>query len=127
MRAFLRLQNREQAWAYVPRDKKLMYIRVAIKKLDEEEGADFADLKPYDQLQLVIDRAKEYAIEAANDDSVVVALSPEGQVLDEEGNVDLDAVNPNRPTTFGDGTPAEVGETRDRGRAGTAKPKTFGK
>jgi len=127
IRAYLRLQNRDQTWAYVEKKKKEQYIRIAVKKLGEEYD-DFHEMKPFDQLELIVARAKFLAIKEANSDNEFVPTNPFGQVLDEEGNIDPDAENPNTPARFGDGTKAEIGETRERNvGAGMAKPKTFGR
>jgi hypothetical protein len=126
MRAFLRIQNRDQTWAYVERKKKEQYIRVAVKKLLEEDD-EFQYMKPQAQLDAIVDRAKAIAIKEANDENEFVAKDAEGHILDEEGNPDFEAEDSTRPPRFGDGTPAEVGESREIGRhAGMAKPKTFG-
>lgn len=128
MRAFLRVQNRDQTWAYVERKKKELYIRIAAKKLGEEDE-EFAELNPVKQMEAIVDRAKQIAINAANDENEFLPMDAEGHILDEEGNIDEDAVNPTMPARFGDGSAAEIGETRDKGKsgAGMAKPKTFGR
>jgi hypothetical protein len=126
MRAFLRLRNREQTWAYVERKNKELYLRIAIKKLSEEDS-DFEFLKPSEQINLVVERAKFIAMKQANDENEFYARDAEGNILDDEGKIvtpDEDVV----PARFGDGTAAEVGESRQRGRlAGTEGQKTFGK
>lgn len=126
----MRYRSREEVWAYVERKKKELYIRIAVKKLSEEDD-EFATLNPRKQLDMVVDRAKLIAIDAANDESEFVAVDAEGHVLDDDGNIDYDATNPNQPARFGDGTAAQIGETRERGRhagmAGTSGPKRFGK
>ena len=68
IRAYLRLQNRDQTWAYVEKKKKEQYIRIAVKKLGEEYD-DFHEMKPFDQLELIVARAKFLAIKEANSDN----------------------------------------------------------
>jgi hypothetical protein len=127
MRAFLRVQNRDQTWAYVERKKKELYIRIAVKKLSEDDD-EFQYLNPVKQLETIVDRAKQIAMDAANDENEFLPLDPEGNVLDEEGRIDPDAKSPQQPARFGDGSAAEIGETREKGRhAGIAQPKTFGR
>lgn len=126
MRAYLRWRSREETWAYVERKKKELYIRIAVKKLSEEDE-EFEKLGPHKQLDLIVDRAKQIAIEAANDEHEFVPKDAEGNVLNEDGTIDHDARDQHKPPRFGDGTQAELGETRERGRhAGTAGPKRFG-
>lgn len=126
MRAYERIVNREQSWAYTEKKTKEQYIRVAIKKLDEEDP-EFHLMRPGEQLELVEERAKRIASERGMDENEFVAMDAEGNVLDDEGNIDPDAKKPGAPSRFGDGTTGEVGETRERGRTVTAGQKTFNK
>lgn len=127
MRAFLRLRNREQTWAYVEKKNKQLYLRVAIKKLAEEDP-NFEFLKPGEQVRAIVERAKDIAMKQANDENEFYAKDAEGNVLDEEGNIVEGGEEDVVPARFGDGTAAEVGETRDRGsRSEVAPPKTFGR
>lgn len=123
MRAFLRIQHREQAWGYTERKKKEQYLRIAVKKLDEED-AEFQYMSSIEQLHLAVERAKQIAVDQANDENVFFAMDAEGNVLDEEGNVDPEGARPGREARFMDGSAGEVGETRERGSV-SAKPKTF--
>ncbi len=126
MRAWLRIKSRDQTWAYVEKAKKQQYIRIAVKKLSEEDD-EFKFLKPSQQLDAIVERAKKIAMDQANDDNMFYPMDAEGRPIDDEGKPDLDAEPAVQPARFGDGTEAEVGESRQIGRmAGTAKPKTFG-
>jgi hypothetical protein len=116
----------------VERKKKELYIRIAVKKLSEEDD-EFATLSPHKQLDLIVERAKLIAIEAANDEHEFVPKDAEGHVLNEDGTIDEDATAALQRTNprFGDGQEAEIGETRRKGRSagmadGMAGPKRFG-
>lgn len=125
-RAFARLRNREQTWAYVEKKNKELYLRVAIKKLAEEDP-NFEFLKPNEQLTQVVERAKDIAMKQANDENEFYAKDAEGNILDDEGKI-VDPGDDVVPARFGDGSAAEVGESRQRGRlAGTDGQKTFGR
>lgn len=121
MRAFLHVTGVEQAWAYADRKSKEQYLRVATKKIDEEDP-DFKYLSVPEQVDAVVRRAKEIAVNQANEGNEFVAMDTEGNVLDEEGNIDPDRQSAVRQPTFGGS------ETQERGRGlGLERPKTFGR
>jgi hypothetical protein len=124
MRAWLRVRGKQAAWDYTEKKKKELYLRVAVKKLGDEDD-EFQFLPKREQLELIVERARQIALDAANEDNEFFAMDAEGNVLDEFGNIDEEATEARKRSTprFGQ----EVGETREREKlTEVTRPKTFG-